>query len=145
MGLKDKFRSFIERFRSGSSRFDPAQFDDPVAAMTKWHPLKSGGANFRTHKLVQVSLDRVQFKLSLGAILFCGIFLVAGLAIMFGFPINNMVKGNDVWQGYKTILVFLFGSVFALAGGGFCIIFHLRRYSINGSGISGKDEKAPIR
>jgi len=33
---------------------DASQFNDSVAEQTDWTPLKSGGANFHTHKLVQV-------------------------------------------------------------------------------------------
>jgi len=33
---------------------DASQFHDSIAEQTDWTPLKPGGTNFRTHKLVQV-------------------------------------------------------------------------------------------
>ncbi len=41
---------------------DPTQFSDAVAMETKWTPAKSGGANFRTHKIVPGFGTRLEFR-----------------------------------------------------------------------------------
>ena len=48
-------------------------------------PLKMGGANFTTHKLVEVSPSRCEFKLTLGTILFCAFLIVFPLAMASSF------------------------------------------------------------
>ena len=51
------FKRLIEGIRQmlkeRSVEIDTAQFGDPVADKTDWGPLKRGGANFCTHKLVR--------------------------------------------------------------------------------------------
>jgi hypothetical protein len=50
--------------------FDPSQLGDPLAMKTDWTPAKAGGASFRTHKLVRVDPDRLEFRASMGYLLF---------------------------------------------------------------------------
>ena len=54
---------------------------DPVAAKTQWTPLVPGGANFATHRLVQIDGTRAEMKKSGRLFLFGGVFLVVGLGI----------------------------------------------------------------
>ncbi len=70
-----------------------------------WSPLKSGGMNFKTHKLVEVSSQRMEYKASVGNIVFGSIFLLAGLGI------SSIV----VFQVFSVWLL-LFGLVFTAAG-----------------------------
>lgn len=65
--------------RGPSPPIDPAQFDDPVATQTEWTPVASGGANFRTQKLVAASSHRLEFRPTFGMRLFAGVFFLAGL------------------------------------------------------------------
>lgn len=62
--------------------FNPSRFDDPVAATIEWTPAKGGGANFKTHNLVQVSRNRIVFRSSICARIFYGVFLLMGLGIV---------------------------------------------------------------
>lgn len=62
--------------------FHPSQFNDPIAIQTKWTGAVSGGANFRTFKLVQVNPGRVVFRTTFGAVVFALIFLFAGLGLV---------------------------------------------------------------
>ena len=71
-----------------------------------WEPLKSGGTNFKTHKLVDVSSLRMEYKASIGSIVFGSVFVIAGIGI---FSINFFDAFN-FW-------IALFGVVFAGAGG----------------------------
>lgn len=79
---------------------------DPVAVTTRWDPLVSGGANFRTRNLVQVNPSRMEFPASMGMRLFAGIFLAVGIGVGIA--------------GIAAVEWFLlaFGAVFAAVGGG---------------------------
>lgn len=85
----------------------PARWaDDPVAVTTRWDPLVSGGANFRTRSLVTISPARMEFPASLGMRLFAGVFLVAGIGIG--------VAGVAIAEWFPLV----FGAVFAAVGAG---------------------------
>jgi len=58
------------------------RFNDPIAIKTSWSPLKKGGTNFQTHKLVTVSTSKLEFKHSFIAIFFYMIFATVGLGIL---------------------------------------------------------------
>ncbi len=40
------------RHGEGGEGFDPSVFDDPLALEIEWVPVASGGASFRTHRLI---------------------------------------------------------------------------------------------
>jgi hypothetical protein len=61
--------------------FDPARFGDPLALQTEWTPAKRGGASFRTHKLTAVGPNRIEFRASIGALLFYLAFFLVGLGV----------------------------------------------------------------
>ena len=60
---------------------DGSTMGDPVAAKTQWTPLVPGGANFATHRLVQIDGTRAEMKKSGRLFLFGGVFLVVGLVV----------------------------------------------------------------
>lgn len=64
--------------------FDPAVLKDPAALTADWKPLRPGGSNFTTHRLVQVGDARMQMKPTLGLLLFGAIFLVVGVGASLG-------------------------------------------------------------
>lgn len=64
--------------------FDPTVLKDPAALTADWKPLRPGGANFTTHRLVQVGDARMQMKPTLGLLLFGGLFLVVGVGVSLG-------------------------------------------------------------
>ena len=94
---------------------DPSRFDDPLAMQTEWKPLKSGGTNFQTHRLVIESGDRVAFKPSLGAYLFAGIFTVVGIGVSVIFLTAQPNQPEEVSPFLKIIPVFI-GLFFASFG-----------------------------
>ena len=71
-----------------------------------WSPLKTGGANFKTHTLVLVSTLRMEYKASVGFFLFGAIFGIGGLGI------SSLVFFDDV-----SLWIVLLGVVFAGTGG----------------------------
>ena len=58
--------------------------DDPVAKLTKWDPLVTGGANFRTHKMKKVGFHSYVSAPTVGYHIFYGIFLLFGLGALVG-------------------------------------------------------------
>ncbi|MDF7798708.1 hypothetical protein P4C99_04495 [Pontiellaceae bacterium B1224] len=94
--------------------FDPAKFNDSLAVRIDWSPLKSGGANFRTRRLVQMDLDRMEFRPTMGAMLFGILFLILGIGAI-GIGVFMIVSGAEV-PIPAAFMLFLTGSVFSAAG-----------------------------
>ncbi len=72
----------------------PAETDgsatgDPVAAKTLWTPLVPGGANFATHRLVQVDGSRAEMKKSMRLFLLGGVFIAVGLGVTAAGVLNS--------------------------------------------------------
>jgi hypothetical protein len=112
----NKLQEFLKSLTREKCSFDPGTLGDPVAKKTAWTPAKGGGANFRTHRLVTMSPERVEFRSSLGGKLFCLVFLVAGLAVMVLVPFATYSEGKLGFNA-ETIFPVMFGSIFALVGG----------------------------
>lgn len=95
--------------------FDPAAFADPMAQQIDWSPAKGGGSSFCTHKLVQQSPHRLQFRATLGAWIFYLVFAVAG-----GLVVGAVVLGTELSRAtllrLEFLVPFLLGSVFLVLG-----------------------------
>ncbi len=98
-----------------SATYDQAP--DPLAAKVEWTPARGGGANFRTSRIVMKDPERLEFRSSLGAKLFCLLFLCSGLAVMILIPISMYREGGLGWNK-NTLFPILFGLVFSSVGGG---------------------------
>lgn len=113
------FKKLIDKLKSMADAspepFDPTTLNDPVALETDWSPLKSGGANFCTRKLVRVSPHRYEFKATPGAKLFGLLFLLIGL-IAIGITVFLLIDQKITL--FPVVLISGgIGSVFTLAGG----------------------------
>ncbi len=97
--------------------FDVSRFNDPIAEKTQWSPAKGGGANFKTHNLVNVDYSRIEFRSSVGAKLFYLVFLLVGLGVMIGISVSKISDGTFGLNA-ETLLMLAFGLVFASVGGG---------------------------
>ena len=97
--------------------FDVSRFNDPIAEKTQWSPAKGGGANFKTHNLVNVNYARIEFRSSVGAKLFYLVFLLVGLGVMVGISVSKISDGT-FGLNLETLLMLAFGLVFASVGGG---------------------------
>lgn len=99
--------------------FDPGVFNDPVAVQTEWSPAKGGGANFRTHKLVTLHADRLEFQAALGAKLFCGFFALVGIIMPSGFLSAMLLSPEFAADiGVIVIVPVLMGLTFLAVGAG---------------------------
>ncbi len=91
--MLNKLKELAEKLTQPRELFDPAVFNDPLAIATDWGPAKSGGTNFKTHKLVPGFPDKMEFKAGLGAKLFYLIFMGVGAAALIFFLIPTIQKG----------------------------------------------------
>jgi len=124
------FRKLIEKIKElnrTTPPFDPSSLEDPIAARTQWTPLVRGGANFCTHRLLEVTPHRIEFRASLGAKLFCLIFILVGLGVLVGFSYRIISKGNFEF-GLDTIGPIVFGLLFAGVGG--AMLYFLTKPSV---------------
>jgi hypothetical protein len=109
----EKLAQMLQNLKNSQNVFDPAQFGDPIATQTDWRPARGGGSNFRTYKLVKVNPYRVEFKTTIGAILFSLIFALPGIGLLI-FLIPN-VDWSSIASG--IIIALLLGLIFASLGG----------------------------
>ena len=120
----------------------PPGITDPLAEQIDWTPAAGGGANFRTHKLVVNDTQRVTFVATLGARLFCSVFLLIGLAVTVGIPFSQMSHGKISFS-FDLLFPVAVGMGFAAIGGVLLyfnsqpIVFDKRR------GFYWKGRKAP--
>ena len=60
--IKAKFKQFLDRLDRNSATFDPSTLKDEIALKTSWSPANTGGASFGSHRLKQVSDQRIEFR-----------------------------------------------------------------------------------
>lgn len=89
------------------------EFNDPIAKQTEWTPLKPGGTNFCTRRLMGTHPNLLEFKPTKSAVLFYSLFLVIGLAVMILPPMTNSKEFTNA----KLLMPILIGGVFAFVGG----------------------------
>lgn len=114
-----KIKTLVKKAARQKSIFDPSVFNDELALKTEWGPLKSGGSNFRTHKLVSVDYNRIEFKPTIGAKLFSSVFILAGLAVPVLIGFENTENNQPLFSS-DLLPVILFGLLF-VGGGGFLL------------------------
>ena len=112
--LGKSIRPITGRKDSGGG-VDPSAFDDPLALETQWTPVASGGANFRTHRLVQPSPNRVEFAPTIVAKAFYLLFLAIGSGLLV-FHLNRIRISQTGFSNQDTLVPILAGAVFAVAG-----------------------------
>lgn len=101
---------------SGGVAVDPAKFNDPLALTIAWTPNRRGGANFCTHRLSEIAPERLEFKATATAAVFCAIFAIVGLGIMIAFP---AIEWSHGFTSFKPEIIgpMLVGALFAVVGG----------------------------
>ena len=117
--LKEFFQRLKQRGQN-LNPFDPSPFQDTLAEQIEWTPLKRGGTNFQTHKLVKISRYRMAFQASRIARLFYIIFLLVGLGVLTGFYFYRFSRGAYLLK-LENIFLLLFGGIFVAAG---CLLLY---------------------
>lgn len=98
--------------------------DDPLATQISWNPAKSGGANFKTQKIVD-SNERITIQRSVRATLFYMVFVIPGLfAILVGVP-YFFQQGDMI----PTVFALIWGLLFG--GGGVYAIKKSKPFAID--------------
>ena len=105
----------LKNFTNRRPAFDPSGLNDPIAMQTEWRPLKSGGTNFKTHKLVEVNYHRLEFKATVFARIFCMLFLLAGLAVVFFFGLKT-IDWQNLTSNFESAIPLIAGLIFATVG-----------------------------
>ena len=111
MGMLDNLKKKIKSLTEKAPTFDPASLNDEVAMKTKWNPACGGGTNVCTHRLKEISGTSVSFKPCAMAIIFPGIFMLAGLGVFCGAIYAGVVHKSDfIYFGIP------FGGIFFTVG-----------------------------
>jgi hypothetical protein len=111
--LKERLLGKLRRWAESRPVFDPRVFSDPLAERTDWSPLKPGGTNFATHRLVREG-ERLEFRIAPAARLFALIFLFSGLALSAAFAVPIPFRRPLVFRE-QDIAAFV-GVLFAAVG-----------------------------
>ena len=142
MALLEKLKQKLRMLTVQPAPFDPARFGDPVALQTQWTPAKGGGASFRTHKLAAMGPNRIEFRASIGAILFSLVFLLLGLVIFAAlsaswFSGSASLVDPGLFVPLLMSLIFIALGVYMLSVGTAPIVFE------KGRGVFWKGRKGP--
>lgn len=92
----------------GTESGQPNELEDDI----DWTPLKGGGANFKTHHLVQASPSRLEIRPSVQMILFCLLFMALGGGVGGVFVVTGIREGDLM----MAVMPGLIGLVFVLVG-----------------------------
>lgn len=137
----EKLKTWVKK-ATESEPFDSSQFNDPLAETVEWTPQKRGGSNFHTHRMVAVDNHRMEFRPTLGAKLFAGIFMLFGI----GFPILFHIIGfgdDAAGSGWAVLYVWLFGIIFAGVGGALYYVMGKPRIFDKWAGLYWRGHKKP--
>ncbi|WP_179020286.1 hypothetical protein [Winogradskyella forsetii] len=105
-------------------------------------PLKSGGANFTTHVLIEESSSKILYKPSIGVAFFNFAFLAVGLGVLF-FGLYPLLNNGFDFAEIEWFLL-LFGLIFATAGGLMFYFFYMPRIFDKQLGIYYKAYKIDV-
>ncbi len=115
--MRKRLKGTIVRWIEAANRpgFDPATLGDPLALTTEWTPLQRGGANFKTHKLVELDAGRLEFRASVGAKLMY--LLMTGIGIVTtALVLRPVFTGALASPSFENFVPMLFGVTFILVG-----------------------------
>lgn len=136
--LAEKLRSMF----GNRTPFDPSVFNDPLAMQIQWGPLKGGGSNFRTHKLVSITPSRIQFRTAPEAMVFNLVFLFVGLGMLAGLSAPHFLSEQAALNG-QTVLPLIVAAVFSCVGIMLCCRATLPIVFDRTNGYFWKGRKAP--
>lgn len=114
-GKLNNGKSIVESTLSDGSSPEQEEKGVSVAQKVSWAPAKKGGTSICTHKLCEVSLERLEFKARLLALLFPLSFMGAGVFIIVATINEGLGKGNaTLWVGPIIGLAFFLSGFFMM-------------------------------
>lgn len=101
----------MESIRGRESSFDPSLLGDPVATKTGWDSVGSGYTNIATHKLIEVTPQRLEFRSTIKAYVASAAFLLIGMCL-FGHAIksSSSLLFGVIFFGIGVLMMY-FGSI----------------------------------
>ncbi len=139
-----KFLNTLSKLATNRAPINPSVFGDPFAEQVEWTPLKRGGASFFTHRLAKPNLNRIEFRASMGAKLFSGLFILAGVGAAVGFT-GSQVANGTFSQRVETLLPIGIGTLFVAVGGWMFHHFTAPIIFDKHEGFFWKGKKSPTR
>lgn len=73
---------------------EPSRFNDSVAVKTGWSPVRRGGNNIKTHRLIDIGVSRLEFRASTSAKTIPLIILLAGIGLPIAFTAKSVIHGT---------------------------------------------------
>jgi len=105
--------SEVDDLLDGSSISEYLETDDPVVALTSWKSLSRGGQDFKSHTMVRVDEDHLEFRISLQSILAYLSMSLVGVIIIFVSIFGKMIGMSG---SGNPIVIFLVGLLFSGLG-----------------------------
>lgn len=99
---------------------NPAIFNHPLAEKTSWKPKASGGANFKTRTLKEVSSSELHYKGSIGGLFFALAFTIVPIIGIVIFLASGFFSKDEGFT-YAFLFIFIFPAV-----GIYLLYIHLR-------------------
>lgn len=120
-----KFFAKLQKTRVTAAPFDPSRLNDPVAIRTAWTPLKRGGSNYRSHRLVRATPYRLEFRAAPEALLLNLVFIFGGFAAAV-LMLYSRLAGGALRPDVETIVPIVFSIVFGIvfAGSGLAMLYY---------------------
>ena len=94
----------------------PPSINDPIAAKTSWSPINSVASTFRTHKLIPINSERLEFHSTFAGKFLDGMFLTLGFFLM-GLMVVSIFKADSLAATVNFLLPLFMGLIFMLLGG----------------------------
>lgn len=142
--MLNKIKRALRKIKSWEPSFDPSKFNDDIALRTKWAPLKGGGSNFGTHKLIRANHSRIEFKATLGAKIFSLIFLLVGVGIPLFIGMETYSTYGSLFRS-DFLFIGLIAMIFFAAGSWMYYSFSKPVIFDKTKGMFWKGWKAPKR
>lgn len=90
--------------------FDPSVFKDPIAMKVCWYPAKERGIKYRTHDLVKIGTDQLEFRASMVAKFYALLAIIIGVGLITS---AVLLTSSSTWK----VLSILPGLAFVYLGG----------------------------
>lgn len=124
--MLEKLLKNLSEYRKPYQSIDSTIFGDERAMHVSWTPVKRGGSSFRTHKLVQVQNNRIEFKATLWVYIFSLSFAFGGVAFAF-FWVFKENSGNIFYTDFGSYMPIIISTLLIIVGLSMAIAYNKPR------------------